>query len=215
MQVSIICVSTICGRIEPPGIGSSADRLRLEQARSRTGATLLGAASLRDGDPEMRCDGGAIPDHRVRAFITGSGKIPADRKVFRHGPAPVVFTSEHGYERLPHRVRQAASVHVLRPGPEGGLCLRQAIGILREMGVRDMLIEGGGVLNYHAVRQGVVDEILLTLAPMITGSDHAALLFSGHGHAGNPFVNLDLLECRQVAETGELFLRYRVMTGRH
>ncbi len=213
MHVSIICVSTICGRIEPPGIGSPADRLRLEQARSCTGASLLGASSLRNGDPEMRCEGGVLPESRIRAFITSSGDIPADRKVFCQGPVPVVFTSEAGYEKFPAGVRKAARVHVLRLSPEGGLCLRQALGILADMGVENMLIEGGGVLNYHAIRQGVVDELLLTLAPRIVGADDAAMLFSGHGNAGSPFVNLDMVECRQVTESGELFLRYRVRDG--
>jgi len=210
VKVSIMCVSTLCGRIEPSGIGSHRDRLRLEKARARTQASLLGASSLRNGDPEMRCEGGVLPESRVRAFITSSGDIPEDRKIFRHGPVPVVFTSEAGYEKLSAGVRRAASVHVLRPAPEGGLCLRQALGVLWDMGVENMLIEGGGVLNYHAIRQGVVNEVLLTLAPRIVGSDNAAMLFSGHGHAGSPFVNLDLVECRQVAESGELFLRYRV-----
>ena len=210
MKVSIICVSTICGRIEPPGIGSPADRLRLEKARACTQASLLGASSLRKSDPEMRCSAGLIPDARIRAIITGSGDIPFDRKIFHHGPAPVIFTSDHGYARLSEEIRRSARVHVLRPAAQGGLCLRQALDVLAGCGVTDMLIEGGGRLNFHALQQGVVDEILLTLAPKITGCDNMAMFFCGNGHVGNPFVKCELAEVEHLRDSDELFLRYRV-----
>ncbi len=215
MKVSIICVSTLCGRIEPPGIGSPQDRLRLEHARASTQASLIGASSLRKGDPEMRGLGGVLPVSRIRAIVSDSGHIPEDRKIFRSGPPPLIFTSEHGYRRLSTYILERASVHVLSVMPSGGLDLREAIGIMADMGVGELLVEGGGRLNYHALSQGVVDEILLTLAPKIVGSEGLALLVSGPCQLGSPFLQFELVECQRIPESDELFLTYRSKaTGR-
>ena len=210
MKVSIISVSTLCGRIEPFGIGSAADRLHLEKVRLLTQASLIGAASLRNSDPEMKGPEGVMPGSRIRAIITGSGIIPADRKIFKHGPPPVIFTSEHGYERLPGKVMDVAQVHILGHSDDGMLRLENAVRILDGMGVDHMLIEGGGRLNYSAIRQGIVDEILLTLAPIITGHDAMAMFVSGPEHLGNPFIEFELAECIPDSDSSELFLRYRV-----
>ncbi len=215
MKVSIICVSTLCGRIEPPGIGSHQDRLRLERARASTQASLIGASSLRKGDPEMRCPGGILPSSRIRAIVSDSGHIPGDRKIFRAGPPPLIFTSERGYRRLSTYILERASVYVLAGMPSGGLNLREAIGIMADMGVDELLVEGGGRLNYHALRQGVVDEILLTLAPKVVGSEGLALLVSGPCQLGSPFLEFELVECQNIPESDELFLTYRAkVTGR-
>jgi len=153
--------------------------------------------------------GGILSRSRIRSIVSDSGHIPEDRKIFRTGPPPMIFTSRSGYRRLPRGVLRRASVHVLESMPSGGLDLRQAIRIMSDMGVRELLVEGGGRLNHHALRQGVVDEILLTLAPKIVGSEGMALLVSGPCQVGNPFIEFELVKCRHIPESDELFLTYR------
>jgi len=95
--------------------------------------------------------------------------------------------------------------------PEGvhGLSVRAAISILGQMGASTVLIEGGAMLNYAALSEGVVDEIYHTIAPKISGERGAASLADGPRHLGEPFLALRLLECH-AADTGEVFLRYEV-----
>ncbi|MEA1991363.1 MAG: hypothetical protein U9N58_04090, partial [Thermodesulfobacteriota bacterium] len=76
MKAFLICITTACGRITPGTIGSPRDRRHLEDMRMMTDASLLGAGTLREGDPEMRGTGGIIPKNRIRAIIPMSGKIP-------------------------------------------------------------------------------------------------------------------------------------------
>ncbi len=213
MDTSIICVTTLCGRIEPSGIGSALDRARLEEARANTGASLLGAGSLRKSDPEMRGPQGIIPETRIRALITETGNIPTERKIFYSGPRPIIFTSSRGLHRL-IRIIPASMAEVV-PVPHhqsGGLSLRHIQKVLRDRGVKNMLIEGGGKLNYTAIKQNVVNEILLTLSPRITGKSSRQAFVSGEDDLGDPFINFDLIECRHIHKTHELFLTYRRRT---
>ena len=210
MHVTIIAASTICGRIGPGLTGSPVDRGLLEKMRATTDASLLGAETLRQGDPEMRGPGGHLPPQRIRAFITESGDIPVDgRKIFEQGPSPLIFTGEVTAAGLRHRLGASAQVVTLPTLSGGGLSLVVALAHLTERGVSSLLIEGGGRLNYACLQQGVVDEILLTLTPKLSGDQGAASLCGGLGPLGTPFLPLTLVSC-EAAETGEVFLKYRV-----
>ena len=209
MKVFLICITTACGRITPGKIGSPRDRRHLEDMRMTTDASLLGAGTLREGDPEMRGTGGIIPKNRIRAIITMSGEIPIEgQRLFQLGPPPVVFTSKGQARFLGEALGHKARVVSL---PEGihGLSVGAAISDLGRMGAKTVLIEGGAKLNYSALSEGVVDEILLTIAPKLSGEEGTASLADGPKHLGEPFLSLKLLECH-TAETGEIFLRYKV-----
>ena len=213
MHVTIIAASTICGRIGPGLVGSPVDRRLLETMRATTDASLLGAATLRQGDPEMLGLDGHLPPQRIRAFITESGDIPvAGKKVFVQGPPPLIFTGEAAAAGLRHRLGSLAQVVALPVAATGWLSLAAALVHLAELGAASLLVEGGGGLNYACLRQGVVDEILLTLTPKLSGDQGAASLCGGPGPLGEPFLPLTLVSCEAEA-TGEVFLRYRVHKG--
>ncbi|MFA6500082.1 MAG: RibD family protein [Desulfurivibrionaceae bacterium] len=210
MKVTIIAASTICGRIGPGLTGSSVDRGFLEKMRATTDASLLGAETLRQGDPEMRGPGGYLLSQRIRAFITQSGEIPVvGRKIFEQGPPPLIFTGEAAAASLRHRLGTRAQVVALPADPVGGLSLTAALSHLAKLGAASVLVEGGGSLNYTCLRQGVVDEILLTLTPKLSGDQRAVSLCGGPGPLGDPFLSLVLVSC-EVVETGEVFLKYLV-----
>lgn len=124
------------------------------------------------------------------------------------GPPPVVFTSRDHVPSLGEALGHKARVVSL---PEGthGLSVGAAISEIGRMGARTVLIEGGAMLNYAALSEGVVDEIYLTIAPKLSGEEGAASLADGPRHLGEPFLSLKLLECH-TETTGEVFLRYKV-----
>ena len=213
MLATIIVASTICGRIGPGLTGSPVDRRLLENMRETTDASLLGAETLRLGDPEMLGLEGRFLPNRIRALITESGDIPVvGRKIFAQGVPPLVFTGEAAAAGLRQKLGDLAEIVILPAAPSGGLSLVAAFAYLAELGAATVLIEGGGRLNYACLRQGVVDEILLTLTPKISGDRGAASLCGGPGPLGEPFLPLTLVSC-EAAPTGEVFLRYRVNKG--
>lgn len=209
MKVILMAAATICGRIGPGLTGSPTDRQLLERLRAETDASLQGAGTLRQGDPEMRGPGGELSPRRIRAVLTGSGDIPvAGRKLFSQGPRPLVFTGIAAEADLRRRLRDRAEVVVLPPGPTG-LSLAAALAHLAGRGVHSLLVEGGGRLNYACLREGLVEEIFLTLTPQLSGDSAAPLFCAGPVPLGRPFLGLTLLSC-STAASGEVFLRYRL-----
>ncbi|MEW6501250.1 MAG: dihydrofolate reductase family protein, partial [Thermodesulfobacteriota bacterium] len=113
---------------------------------------------------------------------------------------------------LGRRLGERAEVIAL-PTVGQELSLHQLLAELAARGARSLLIEGGGRLNYAALRQGVVDELLVTVTPKLSGRMGAATLADGPVPLGAPFLDLTLLACEQ-AESGELFCRYQVNPAR-
>lgn len=209
MKVILIGATTICGRISPAGYGSLLDRRRLEETRDKTGASIMGANTLRTENPEMRSTNGILAPDRFRAVISRSGLIPVTgKKLFTHGPKPVVFTGADNVSALQEKLKGTAHVVSLPEGPHG-LSLGAALDFFADRGVASVLIEGGAQLNYAALAQGVVDEILLTIMPFVSGQHGAAAFADGPKHLGNPFLELELLSSEPVS-TGEMFLHYRI-----
>ena len=85
----------------------------------------------------------------------------------------------------------------------------------RELGVRRLEINGGGVTNGAFLRAGLIDEISLAIFPAIDGSQGAPCVFdSTDAEAGAPaLVQAVTLESSQVLEGGVLWLRYRLQNG--
>ena len=208
MKVTLVGATTICGRISPVGHGSLLDRRRLEEIRDKTHASIMGANTLRLENPEMRGTNGTLPPDRIRSIISQSGSIPIEgKKLFNNGPRPVVFTSKENIFAVQGKLKSKAQVISLPEGP-GGLSLQAAMDFLAERGVESLLIEGGAQLNYSALAQGLVDEILLTVMPFISGDKNAPAFSDGPKCLGDPFLEFELLSCEPVS-TGELFLHYR------
>lgn len=81
----------------------------------------------------------------------------------------------------------------------------------RELGVKTLLIEGGGGANGAFLRAGLLDEISLVITAAIDGSSGAPTVFnSGDADLGPAPVESMTLESHTLLENGALWLRYRL-----
>lgn len=82
----------------------------------------------------------------------------------------------------------------------------------RELGVRRLLIEGGGGSNGSFLRAGLIDEVSLALCPAVDGAKGAPSVFdSTDAETGMraPLTEMSLESC-EVLEEGAVWLRYRL-----
>jgi riboflavin biosynthesis pyrimidine reductase len=82
----------------------------------------------------------------------------------------------------------------------------------RELGVKRLLLEGGGGTNGAFLRAGLVDEIHLVICPAVDGSRGAPAVFdSSEADADHrPPITAMSLESSQALEGGAMLLRYRI-----
>jgi riboflavin biosynthesis pyrimidine reductase len=96
---------------------------------------------------------------------------------------------------------------------EADLDLGLALEIVnRELGVKRLLLEGGGAANGAFLRAGLVDEVSLVLCPAVDGATGAPSVFdSSESQAGQPApIKTIVLESSQVLDGGAMWLRYRL-----
>jgi riboflavin biosynthesis pyrimidine reductase len=114
----------------------------------------------------------------------------------------------------------AAEVHYIRTERDGQLDLPAALAELRaRFGVRTLLCEGGPHLNAQLLAAGLVDELFLSLSPLLAGGDfdenpahpnpaHPEALRILAGPELSPPVALELRGA--LEHDSGLFLRYSV-----
>lgn len=186
-------VASVDGRISVDGtsaaLGGDADQAVFFALRASVDAVLAGTGTLAaEGygrlvkQPEriaQRTALGLEPEP-VALILSRSGDVPRDIPLFEDEQArPLVLTGDDA--------EPAAALRTAR----------------REHGIRSVLCEGGPGLNAGLLDAGVVDEVFLTVSPMLAGGTDPQTLLAGGTTAG--------LELVWVLEAeGFLFLRYRV-----
>lgn len=122
----------------------------------------------------------------------------------------LVFTTERASSALREAAGRFARVEVVALDTSGRVDLTEVLRGLPRLGVRNLLLEGGGELNFSMLQADLIDEIYLTLCPFAFGGRTAPTPFDGNGLPKERVRKLVLRESR-VGSKGELFLRYEVL----
>ncbi len=202
------------------GLGSAADRRLLCELRVHADIVLTGAGTLRASGHSPRLNDEALEALRVSrgksrlpiaATLSHSGDLPLDNRFFSGSDFEAVLYLSDGApaERAAALAAAGRPVHRVPAGDEAPSMLAH----MREaLGCRLLLLEGGPTLNGEFFRRGLVDELFLTVGPLVVGGDGApsAVETPGHPATHEGARRLTLLSAHQNAETSELYLRYSV-----
>jgi diaminohydroxyphosphoribosylaminopyrimidine deaminase/5-amino-6-(5-phosphoribosylamino)uracil reductase len=158
-------------------------RFDVHRLRARAGAIVVGSGTVLTDDPSLavRLDGygGRAP---LRVVVDGRGRVRAHGNLF-DGSAPTLMVTTHS---APVPLRQSwekagAEVLVFAASSEDGVPLVPLMEALGKRDVQDVLIEGGATVAWAAVEAGVVDRLILYLAPKLVGGADAPGLLGGSG----------------------------------
>ncbi len=190
------------------GLGGDTDRELFRHLRTQADAIMVGAGTVRaerygravkdDALRAKREDEGLAPDP-VTVIVSASMDLPPDLPLLQADGAPVVVAT--GVEDELDEV--TADVTYLRTGADLPLLLAR---LRSEHGIRSVLCEGGPTLNSHLLAAGLVDELFMTVDPMIVGGADALTLAAGR-QLPRP-VRVELLSLYR-GDDG-LFFRWRV-----
>ena len=89
--------------------------------------------------------------------------------------------------------------------------LPQALETLYDLGVRRLMVEGGGSLNFELLQAGLVDELFIYQSPKIFGGQNAPTLADGAGLSGSSALQLDLVDVKKLDEDGGVLIQYRLL----
>ncbi len=198
-------------------LGSAADHARMSQLRARADAVLVGGATFRKwphaalpdavdlkANPDAE-NPAANPTPAWNVVVTRSGNIPLNTDFLQErGIRPLLLTharSMQALARLPARVQVEAYT-----GAEPDIPVVWMLDQLRQRGIRRLLLEAGGDLLFQFIAANALDEINLTLCPLVIGGPTPSLA----GGAGFDYADIRRFSLGTVQQVGdELFLQYR------
>ncbi len=216
--------TTADGKLAPANrrfvpFSSPRDQLLLLQLRARADAVMAGArtvdsapVNLGPGPEQFRRQRvkNGLAEHNLRVVVSGSGTLNPRAEIFRHKLSPlIVLVTERATRARIAQLKKLGAI--VETCGEREIDFAHALRWLRqEWNVKRLLCEGGGELNQALLRARLVDEIYLTLSPLVFGGRRAPTLADGTGVEHLP--DATLLELKAMRRAGdELFLVYRVL----
>jgi len=165
---------TLDGRIatrsgESRWISGDASRALVHERRARHDAILVGIGTVLRDDPALTA---RIPGarHPRRIILDSRLRIPASARVLARDGTPVIVATTERASPAAREALEARGVEVLvAAGPEGRVDLGT---VLKELGRREILsvlVEGGGTVHGAFMDAGLVDKLLIFVAPLIVG----------------------------------------------
>lgn len=146
--------------------------------------------------------------------LDAQGKIAWGRSDIGGDPIVVALTEQVSDAHLAGLRRDGVSYFF---AGERDLDLTSALEFLnRELGVKRLLIEGGGGSNGAFLRAGLIDEISLAIVPAVDGAKGAPSIFDStdaEAELRAPIEEMSLASC-EVLEGGAVWLRYRLRNDR-
>jgi riboflavin biosynthesis pyrimidine reductase len=180
------------------GLGGAADRRLFSVLRSAADVVLVAGGTVR----AENYGPGTVPIAVVSRSCSLDWRSPFFTAAsFR--PVVVTVTNAPAVKRA-----QAEEVADVVLAGIDDVDLRVALGALAERGARSVLAEGGPSINGQLAAAGILDELCLTVSPLLVGGD-AKRILSGPG----PTVPTPLKLCSLCEDDGFLFLRFRPTTA--
>ena len=160
-------------------------RADVQRLRVDADAIVVGAGTVLADDPSLTVrDPAYAGSPPLRVVVDAAGRVPADAAVF-HGPAPtLVATTAHARRGAVEAWgATGAEVVAFDDDGSGGVALPELLGHLGKRDVQGLIVEGGATLAWSFVSDGLVDRVVLYLAPKLVGGAEAPGVLAGRGFA--------------------------------
>jgi 2,5-diamino-6-(ribosylamino)-4(3H)-pyrimidinone 5'-phosphate reductase len=161
-------------------LSSKKDVIRLHKLRSKVDAILVGKNTVLRDNPLLtaRFSKGKNP---IRVILDSQGKISKKSKILQtsnHVPTVIAVSRNVNQQNLKNLKK--FPVEIIITG-KTIVNIKSLISKLQKKGIRTILVEGGGTINWQFIKYCLFDEILITISPFIIGGTEAITFVQGKG----------------------------------
>ena len=187
------------------------DLKRVHELRGSVDGIMVGKGTLLVDDPKLTVK--LVPGKNPQRIIVDSmARTPLNARVVKtasHIPTIIGVSSKAPASRI--KALENAGVTVLTCGRGKRVSLSNLLHRLRAKGIRRILLEGGGTLNWSMLSEGLVDEVSVAISPRILGGQDAVSLVEGRGVESTvEGIRLRLVRVRRLGV--DVVLKYKVLS---
>jgi diaminohydroxyphosphoribosylaminopyrimidine deaminase/5-amino-6-(5-phosphoribosylamino)uracil reductase len=201
---------------ESKWITSEAARGDVQRLRARSSAVLTGLGTVRADDPSMnvRIDPDALPEitdtaglrQPVRVVLDPQLEMSADARMLALPGQTLVLCTDAGAHRADPLESAGARVVTL-PEDHGHVDLEAALRYLAREEINEVLLEAGPTLAGAALAGGLIDELVVYLAPHIMGHGARGLFYLPALARMEDRIGLKITDVRPVGEDWRITAR--------
>jgi riboflavin-specific deaminase-like protein len=150
-------------------ISSEAERRVSHALRAACDAVAVGVGTVVLDDPQLtvRAVPGASP---IRVVFDSCLRIPLGSRLLTDDGSTLVLTTERSDPETRHAVRQAGAGIEVVAHDDGLVDLAAGLCRLRQLGMEVVLVEGGATLVTALISSGLVDRLIVAVAPIVIGA---------------------------------------------
>jgi riboflavin-specific deaminase-like protein len=174
-SITIKIAQTLDGRIatltgQSQWITCEPARALAHELRATHDAVLVGIGTVLHDNPRLTVRLVDGPDP-LRVVADSSLRIPLDSFLLTEQPDRTIVVATEGASEDRVAAVRACGAQVIfgRRGPDG-LDLPDLLRRLRELGVRSLMVEGGSGITTSLLRAGLVDRLVVCIAPKVLGT---------------------------------------------
>lgn len=217
MQIIVNSAMTVDGKIAThqgdSAISSKDDLIRVHKLRDSVDGIIVGISTVLADNPRLTIRlGRKRPKerHLTRIIIDSTGRIPIDSQILRTASKikTIVAVTKLAHMNVIRKIKKTGAIVII--AGTHTVDLKKVVWTVQRMGIKKILVEGGGEINWSLFRLGIVNELIVTMAPRIVGGRRAITLVEGEGYSRvSQGIKLQLKKVR-IQNSGEVVLHYKL-----
>jgi 2,5-diamino-6-(ribosylamino)-4(3H)-pyrimidinone 5'-phosphate reductase len=161
-------------------LSSKQDKVRIHKLRSKVDAILVGSNTVKRDDPflTVRHTKGKNP---LRIILDSKANIDQKSQIIKTCKKipTIIAVSKKASKKNIDKLKKYP-LEIIITGNKL-VNIKNLLRILSKKKIKTLLVEGGGTVNWEFVKQGLVDEIIITITPYLIGGKKAITLVDGEG----------------------------------
>ena len=171
-------------------ISGPEDLERVHEIRKNADGIMVGIGTVLADDPRLTVH--KIPssksDNPIRVVVDNKARTPIDFRILNDDADTIIAVGSICDENNPQSdadavsraksISQKADVFYSSKTP---VDLVEFMDYLYSKGIKTLMLEGGATLNFSMIRENLIDEVRICIAPMIAGGRDAKTFFDGEG----------------------------------
>jgi len=172
----------IASKTGDPDLSDEQDWKEVHKLRSEVDGIIVGKNTILKDNPKLHIKFYENKGY-YRIIVDSNLSIPIDSNViiFQPNRYPTILCTTENAPLEKIKEFESKNVIVLKIGKGTKVNIMELMSNLHNLGIHRLLLEGGGTLNWSFIKNNLIDEIRLSIAPWMIGGKDAISLVEGKG----------------------------------